>query len=86
MVWESSPNVAMNGNQLYTVLQDKSLSGGRDLQGLLKHIETEHLVQWAFEPRTRLDGMPREPPPLTYPQFVAAFTNWANAGGPCPTP
>jgi hypothetical protein len=48
MAWESSPNVAMSGNQLCTVLQDKSLNGGRDLQGLLKRIETEHLVQWAF--------------------------------------
>ena len=29
MAWESSPNVAMSGNQLCTVLQDKLLKGGR---------------------------------------------------------
>jgi len=93
MAWESSPNVAVSGNQLCTALKDKSRNGGRDLTGpqppgapdtLLEHIETEALVQWAFAPGTRRDGTPREPPPLTYPEFVAAFTTWANAGGPCP--
>jgi alcohol dehydrogenase (cytochrome c) len=92
MAWESSPNVAMSGNQLCTALKDKSRNGGRDLTGpgppdsLLEHIETEPLVQWAFAPGTRLDGTPREPAPLSYPEFVAAFTTWANAGGPCPAP
>jgi len=92
MAWESSPNVAMSGNQLCTALKDKLRNGGRDLTGpgppdsLLEHIETEPLVQWAFAPGTRLDGTPREPPPLSYPEFVAAFTTWAEAGGPCPAP
>jgi hypothetical protein len=83
MVWESRPNVVMSGNQLCTVLPDKLLNRCRDLQGLLHHIETEHLLQWAFEPGTRLNGTPKEPP-LSYPEFVAAFTTWAEAGGPCP--
>jgi hypothetical protein len=68
-------------------LKDLSLNGDRPLTGqhsLLDHIETEHLVQWAFALGTRLDGTPREPPPLSYPEFVAAFTTWAEAGGPCP--
>ena len=86
MAWESSPNVAMDGDQLFTVLKDLSLNGGRDLQGLLEHIKTEHLVQWAFAPGMGLDDTPREPPPLSYPEFVAAFTTWAEAGGPCPPP
>jgi mono/diheme cytochrome c family protein len=33
MAWESSPNVAMSGNQLCTALKDKSRNGGRDLTG-----------------------------------------------------
>jgi len=77
----------MSGNPLCTVFQDRALNGDRPLTGqhsLLDHIETEHLVQWAFTPGTRLDGAPREPPPLSYPEFVAAFTTWAEAGGPCP--
>jgi hypothetical protein len=89
MTWESSPNVAMSGNQLCTVLKDLALNGDRPLtgeHGLLSHIETEHLVQWAFAPGTRLDGKPGTTAPLTYPEFVAAFTTWANAGGPCPAP
>ncbi len=92
MAWESSPNIAMTGNQLCNALKDKSRNGGRDLTGsgppdsLVEHIETEPLVQWAFAPGTRLDGTPRTTPPLSYPEFVAAFTTWANAGGPCPAP
>ncbi len=71
--------------QLCAVLQDKLLNGGRDLAGLLEHIKTEHLVQWAFAPGARLDGTPREPPP-SYHELFAAFTTWVNAGGPCPAP
>jgi hypothetical protein len=91
MAWESSPNVAMTGDQLCAALKDKSRNGGRDLTGpsppdsLLEHIETEHLVQWAFAPGTRLNGEPRQTPPLSYPDFVAKFTQWVNAGGPCPS-
>lgn len=33
MAWESSPNVAMTGNQLCNALKDKSRNGGRDLTG-----------------------------------------------------
>jgi hypothetical protein len=68
-------------------IKDLSLNGDRPLTGqhsLLDHIEIEHLVQWAFAPGTRLDGTPREKPPLSYPEFVTAFTTWVNAGGPCP--
>lgn len=33
MAWESSPDVAMTGNQLCNALKDKSRNGGRDLTG-----------------------------------------------------
>jgi hypothetical protein len=87
---EASANVAMSANQLCTALKDKLRNGGRDLTGpaprrLLEHIKTEHLVQWAFAPGTRLNGEPRQTRPLSYPDFVAKFTQWANAGGPCPS-
>jgi alcohol dehydrogenase (cytochrome c) len=86
MAWETSSNVAMSGNQLCTSLLDPAKNGERDPAALLHHIETEPLVQWAFMPGVRLDGTPRTPPPLTYSQFVAAFTTWVNKGTPCPTP
>jgi hypothetical protein len=74
-----------NGNQLCTALQDTTRNGGRNLDGLLEHIKTEHLVQWAFAPGTRLNGDPRQTPPLSYPDFIAKFTQWVGAGGPCPS-
>ena len=78
----------MTGNQLCNALKDKSRNGGRDLTGsgppdsLLEHIETEHLVQWAFAPGTRLDGTPRTTPPQSYPEFVAAFTTGPTPAAP----
>jgi alcohol dehydrogenase (cytochrome c) len=86
MAWETSPNVAMTGNELCTVLKDRTLNGNRDLDALLDHVTTEPLVLWAFAPGTRLNGEPRDPPPLTHDEFVAKFQVWVNAGGPCPAP
>ncbi|HWA90195.1 MAG TPA: PQQ-binding-like beta-propeller repeat protein [Rhizomicrobium sp.] len=85
MAWESAPNVAMNGGQLCEVLKNKSLNGGRDLNALLTHIsEDNSLVSWAFAPGKHLDGTPRSVPPLSRAQFIAAFTTWVGANGPCP--
>jgi cytochrome c553 len=84
MAWESSPNVALTGNELCTLLKDKTRNGGRDLAALLDHVTTEPLVLWSFKPGTRLNGEAREPPPISHAEFVAKFTTWVNAGGPCP--
>jgi hypothetical protein len=51
MACESSPNVALTGNQLCTLLKDKTRNGGRDLAALLDHVTTEPLVLWSFDSR-----------------------------------
>ena len=85
MAWESAPNVAMTGHQLCTMLKDPKRNGGRDLMGLLVHVQApDSLVTWAFDPGKDLYGHERSKPPLTYDQFVDAFRGWVNAGGPCP--
>lgn len=86
MAWESAPNVAMTGNELCTVLKNKALNGNRDLNALLMHVETEPLVLWAWAPGTRLNGEPRDTPPISHGDFVSRFKEWVNAGGPCPAP
>lgn len=73
MAWENKSAV-----EVCTVLKDKSMNGGKDLQALLSHMEVDPLVLWGFAP-----GGDRTLPPLDHPQFVEVLKAWVNAGGPC---
>jgi len=52
---------------------------------LVEHVESEHLVLWAWDPGTRWNGDVRKTPPLSHEEFVNAFKDWVNSGAPCPT-
>ncbi len=84
MAWESSPGIPMTGHQLCIMLKDPAKNGHRNLALLLEHVETEHLVLWAWDPGTRPNGEARTEPPLSHAQFVDAFKGWESAGAPCP--
>jgi alcohol dehydrogenase (cytochrome c) len=84
MAWESSPGIPMTGHELCIMLKDPKRNGHRNLAALLDHVETEHLVLWAWDPGTRPNGKPRTKPPLSHAEFVAAFKGWEDAGAPCP--
>ena len=73
MAWENKSAL-----EVCTVLKDKSLNGGKDLQALHKHMENDSLVLWGFAP-----GGDRSLPPLDHAQFVDVVKAWVNAGGPC---
>ena len=62
-------------------LRDPERNGGRDLDDLVEHVGHDALVVWAWTP-----GEGRTPPPVPFDEFVARFTRWAQAGGPCPRP
>jgi len=85
MAWESAPGVPMNGAQLCASLLDMSKNGSRTPQQLLKHIKTEPLVKWAFDPGIRPNGEQGTTPPLTQKQLIKAFEKWITEGTPCPT-
>jgi hypothetical protein len=65
--------------QLCAMIQDEALNGGRDFAALTKHVSEDALVLWGWNP-----GGGRAPVPVPHAEFVAAFTTWADAGGPCP--
>jgi hypothetical protein len=44
-------------------------------------VAQDKLVLWGWNP-----GGERAPVPVPHDQFVAAFTTWKEAGGPCPAP
>ena len=85
MAWESSPGQPMTGEALCQMLKDPSLNGGLDGEGLLKHIATEPLVLWAWNPGVNSEGKRRTTPPLSHPAFVGAMTRWLREGSPCPS-
>ena len=65
--------------QLCRQLKDPAQNGDRALVELLHHVEHDGLVLWGWQP-----GGDRSTPPLTHPEFVAAFRAWVDGGAACP--
>ncbi|HEU0155171.1 MAG TPA: PQQ-binding-like beta-propeller repeat protein [Stellaceae bacterium] len=84
MAWEATPGIALSGPKLCANLLDKKLNGQRTPPELLKHIQTEPLVLWAFAPGKRPNGQQRTTPPISHNGLVAAFKEWIAEGTPCP--
>jgi cytochrome c553 len=85
MAWESAPGVPLTGAKLCARLKDKSLNGNRELKDTLHHLETEPLVNWAFNPGTRLNGESRTTPPISHAELIRQFKKWMADGAPCPS-
>lgn len=61
-------------------IKDPAFNGGRDIDELIHHLETDKLVQWSWEP-----GRGREPvSAMSYVEFIKLFRAWAKVGAPCP--
>ncbi len=72
--------IGLSPAALCTMIKDKNANGGRDLEAMLKHVGEDKLVLWAWDP-----GGDRAPVSVPHAQFVAKFTQWVVAGGPCPS-
>jgi len=71
--------VGRSEKELCEQIKDFQRNGGKDMTALVQHVSTDPLVLWGWAP-----GYGRRPVPVPHADFVAAFTRWANAGGPCP--
>lgn len=82
--WHLAPmEMAWQGKSLAAIcaqIKDKERNGGRDLAGLVHHVEDPHLVGWGWHP-----GGKRTPAPGTQAQFVQLLKAWADTGAACPT-
>lgn len=83
--WALAPaSMAWEGKtlgQICTQLKDQNRNGSRDLAAIIKHVTTDTLVLWGWNP-----GPGREPAPGTNAQFGALMQAWADTGAACPTP
>ncbi|WP_208449722.1 hypothetical protein [Burkholderia ambifaria] len=74
MLWQG-----LSSRELCEMLKDKTRNGNRDGTALIKHMETEPLVLWAWHP-----GGDRQPIPMSHDDFVAAMKVWVQADMTCP--
>jgi hypothetical protein len=76
MVWEGKTLGAIC-NQL----KDRKRNGNRDIAAILKHVATDSLVQWGWNP-----GAGRTRAPGSNEAFGALLQAWAETGAHCPAP
>jgi hypothetical protein len=83
--WHLAPaSMAWEGKSLAQIcvqLKDPKRNGGRDIAAILKHVSTDSLVKWGWDP-----GPGRTPAPGTNAEFAALLTAWADTGAHCPAP
>jgi cytochrome c553 len=84
MAWEAAPGVPLDGAELCARLKDPTRNGNRSLSDLLEHLKNEPLVNWAWNPGTRLNGEARTTPPISHAVLIEEFQKWMADDAPCP--
>lgn len=74
MAWEG-----FTAAQICVQVKDPARNGGRDLKAIVKHMQEDALVAWAWTP-----GADREPPPGDQESFGQLIAAWAKTGAVCP--
>ncbi|HEV7327673.1 MAG TPA: Isoquinoline 1-oxidoreductase subunit [Bosea sp. (in: a-proteobacteria)] len=81
--WALAPaSMAWEGKTLGQIceqLKDPNRNGSRDLAALVKHVTTDTLVLWGWNP-----GKGRQPAPGSSAEFGALMQAWADSGAACP--
>lgn len=70
--------IDLSSGDLCRGLKDPKANGGKDLAALDKHVSSDKLVLWGWNP-----GPGRAPVPIPHVTFVAKFREWVAAGAPC---
>lgn len=68
--------------QLCQAIKSPKTNGGRGLPELIKHLDEDTLVLWAWEPAA--PGVQRTPPPISHKEFVDLARHWVTTGAACP--
>ena len=79
MAWVGKSKV-----EIATQIMDPARNGGKNKEEILKHLTEDELVLWAWEPGVDDEGIPRELPPLTKEEWIAAVEEWIGSGAEIP--
>ena len=71
--------INLSASDLCATVKDPKRNGGRDLAAFLKHVSSDKLVLWGWDP-----GVGRAPVSVPHDEFVAATKTWIAGGAPCP--
>ncbi len=81
--WQLAPSSmgwqGLSVGEMCRSILDPGKNGNRSLADLVKHLNADPLVLWAWQP-----GSERQPPPLSRDEFMLRVRAWADAGAPCP--
>ncbi len=79
MRWEGLSRV-----EIATSMMDPQRNGNRTPEDIMHHLTEHELVLWAWEPGVDLDGNPREAPPVSKEDYIAAVKKWIELGAVIP--
>lgn len=79
MGWEG-----LNRVEIAQAMTDPSKNGGRSITEIEQHLTEDPLVLWVFEPGLNYAGEPREKPPVSKEDYIAAVKAWVAAGAVIP--
>ena len=70
--------IGLSSGELCRLLKDEKSNGGKNLDALVRHVDSDKLVLWGWNP-----GLGRDPVSISHDEFVARFKQWVAAGAPC---
>lgn len=79
MAWEGLSRV-----EIAKSILDPEINNGRTLEETVKHLTEHELVLWAWNPGVDSEGNPREKPPVSKEDYIAAVKEWAANGAVIP--
>jgi ribosomal protein L27 len=80
MYWEGLSRI-----EIAKSMMDSKRNGGRTPEETFHHLTEHELVLWAWEPGIDAKGNPRELPPVSKEDYIAAVTEWFENGHRIPS-
>ncbi len=79
MAWEGLSRV-----EIAQSMTDPERNGGKNIHQIEEHLTEHALVLWAFDPGVDSEGTPREVPPVSKEDYIAAVKKWVETGAHIP--
>ena len=79
MRWEGLTRV-----EIAQSMMDPTRNGNRTAEDIMHHLTEHELVLWAWEPGVDSEGNPRELPPVSKEEYIAAVKEWIELGAVIP--
>ena len=79
MRWEGLSRI-----EIAESMMDPARNGNRSAEDIMHHLTEHELVLWAWEPGVDSEGNPRELPPVSKEDYIAAVKEWIDGGAIIP--